>query len=608
MSISREVTSGMAAWMTLFGVTMAVDLLHTAAAQEAPLAAAPASPQSASVESAPVETARAAAAPDETTPTEAAPGESAPAENPPPGGSRPGIPTDAELEERGAVIGRIVLNIANIFNEADPREDKALYRLANRLHIKTREDTVRSQLLFKEGDRYDARVLGETERNLRDLDYLHDAHIRPYGYDGNANKVDIVVTTRDVWSLQPGISFSRKGGENEASVELEEENLFGRGKDVSISWSSEVERESILLRWRDKNVFQSRWQTDLAYSINDDGRLRQIIADRPFFALDTRWSAGGTLFDFTRVDPRYDLGHIVDEFKHEQSFAEIRGGWSEGLVNGRALRWISGFRYDDNHFALAPGRIAPAQLPPDRKLVYPWVGIESIQDRFVTTENLNKIGRTEDLDFGTSYNLIFGWADKSVGSDRDAAIIGGALHSALNWAGGDQNLFFNTTVDGRIESRQIANGVVTADARYYWRWDPKRVFYMGLSGATSENLDPENQIQLGGDNGLRGYPLRYQTGSSRALFTVEQRFFTDWFPWRLFYVGAAVFADVGRTWGRGSVGEPSLGWLSDVGFGLRLGNARSGFGSVVHIDIAFPLNTTPSIDKVQLLLETKDSF
>ncbi|HZF26788.1 MAG TPA: BamA/TamA family outer membrane protein [Steroidobacteraceae bacterium] len=527
------------------------------------------------------------------------------AQTPPPPEARPGIPSDAELEESGAVIGRIVLNIANIFNEADPREDKALYRLANRLHIKTREDTVRSQLLFKTGDRYDARLLQETERNLRALDYLHDAHIRPFAYDGQ--HVDVIITTRDVWSLQPGISFSRKGGANEGSVELEEENLFGRGKDISLSWSQDVQRESILLRWRDRNVFQSRWQSDLAYSINDDGRLRQIAVDRPFFALDTRWSAGGALFDFTRVDPRYDLGHIVDEFRHDQSFAEIRGGWSAGLVKGRVLRWISGFTYDDNEFSIAPGVVAPVTLPPDRKLVYPWVGISSIQDKFATTENFNKIGRTEDLDYGTNFSLRIGWADESLGSDRNAAIISGAAHSALEWDG-SQTLFLNTAINGRLESGSIANGILAGDARYYWRWSPKRVFYAGASGVASEALDPENQIQLGGDNGLRGYPLRYQTGSSRALFTVEQRFFTDWFPFRLFYVGAAVFADVGRTWGHGSVGAPSLGWLSDVGIGLRLGNARSGFGSVVHIDIAFPLNTTPDIDKVQLLLETKDTF
>jgi hypothetical protein len=527
------------------------------------------------------------------------------AETPPPPGARPGIPSDEELEASDAVIGRIVLNIANIFNEADPREDKALYRLANRLHIKTREDTVRSQLLFKTGDPYSARVLAETERAVRAADYLHDARIRPFAYDGR--NVDIIVETRDVWSLQPGIAYSRKGGENEASVELQEENLLGRGKDVSVSWSREIERESILFRWRDPNVWQSRWRSELAYSINDDGRLRFASLERPFFALDTRWSTGGSAFDFTRVDPRYDLGQVVDKFKHEQSFFELRGGWSAGLIDGRALRWLAGFRYDDNQFANAPNEPPPVALPPDRKLVYPWVGIASLEDRFATTANLNKIGRTEDLDFGTAYTLQLGWATQAVGSDRDAAILGGTLHMGFSWAD-NQNLFLNTSASGRIESGDIADGILDANTRYYWRWASRKVFFVGASGALTENLDPENQLQLGGDNGLRGYPLSYQTGTSRALFTVEQRFFTEWFPFRLFYVGAALFADVGRTWGRGAVGEPSLGWLSDVGFGLRLGNARGGFGSVVHIDVAFPLNAAPDIDQVQFLIETKESF
>jgi hypothetical protein len=51
--------------------------------------------------------------------------------------------------------------------------------------------------------------------------------------------------------------------------------------------------------------------------------------------------------------------------------------------------------------------------------------------------------------------------------------------------------------------------------------------------------------------GLRGYPLRYESGTSRGLLTVEQRFYTDWYPFRLVRFGAAIFGDVGRTWGVG---------------------------------------------------------
>lgn len=526
--------------------------------------------------------------------------------SPPPESARPGIPSDAELEASGAVIGEIYFNIADIFNELDPRENKALYRLANRLHIKTKESAVRAQLLFRSGDPYSARVLAETERTLRRLDYLHDAFIRPIAYDGT--RVDVLVQTRDVWTLQPGVSYQRKGGTNESSIEIEEENLLGYGKNVAVSWSSDVERESLLLQWKDPNVWQSRWQSELSYSINDDGRLRFVEFERPFFSLDTHWSGGGTVFDFTRVDPRYDQGEIVDEFRHDESFAEVRGGWSAGLVNGWTRRWLAGFHYDENRFAVEPDRTPPAVLPPDRKLVYPWAGLSWIEDQYMTTQNLDKIGRVEDLHFGTSFMLQFGWATEALGSDRDAAIVAAAAHTALAFNDEQQLLFVDGNVSGRLESGVIANGLINGVARYYWRWDPKRVFFARVDGSVSEALDPENQVLLGGDSGLRGYPLRYQTGTSRALMTLEQRFYTDWFPFRLFYVGGAVFFDAGRTWGRGAVGEESLGLLKDVGIGLRLGNARGAFGSVLHFDIAFPLDRTSDIDSVQLLIETKQSF
>jgi outer membrane protein assembly factor BamA len=525
--------------------------------------------------------------------------------SPPPESARPHVPGDAELEERQAVIGEIYFNIGDIFNELDPREDKSLYRLANRLHIKTRESAIRAQLLFTSGDRYSARLIQETERVLRRLDFIQDATIHPIAYDGQ--KVDLLVQTRDVWTLQPGFSYERKGGENATSIEVEEENLLGYGKSVKVEWSKDVERTAVLVQYRDPNVLWSRWRSELAYSINDDGRLRLINLDRPFYSLDSRWSAGGTLFDFSRVDPRYDLGEIVDEFRHEESFAEIRGGISAGLVNGWTRRWLAGFRYDHNEFAVEPGRAPPAELPPDRRLAYPWVGLSFIEDEYRTTQNLDQIGRLEDLYFGTSMGLTLGYASESLGSDRNAVIATAGARTALPF--NERHLMFvDAAFSGRLESGDIADGLVSGNARYYWRWHPRATFFALASGEASEALDPEEQIQLGGDSGLRGYPLRYQTGTSRALLTLEQRVYTEWFPWRLFYIGGAMFFDMGRTWGRGAVGAESRGWLKDVGIGLRLGNARGAFGSVLHFDVAFPLDRTPDIDSVQFIVETKQSF
>ncbi len=90
--------------------------------------------------------------------------------------------------------------------------------------------------------------------------------------------------------------------------------------------------------------------------------------------------------------------------------------------------------------------------------------------------------------------------------------------------------------------------------------------------------DPTQTLQLGGDNGLRGYPLRCQSGTRRALVTVEERFFTDLYVWRLFRVGGAAFVNVGRAWGGSAGGNANTanpGWLADARVGLRIVNTRT---------------------------------
>ena len=50
------------------------------------------------------------------------------------------IPSFAELEAEGAVIGEIRIDNQNIFDLENPEENNAFYRLTNTLHIRTRPD------------------------------------------------------------------------------------------------------------------------------------------------------------------------------------------------------------------------------------------------------------------------------------------------------------------------------------------------------------------------------------------------------------------------------------------------------------------------------------
>jgi hypothetical protein len=249
--------------------------------------------------------------------------------------------------------------------------------------------------------------------------------------------------------------------------------------------------------------------------------------------------------------------------------------------------------------------------PAQRQLTFPWLGIEVVEDDFVKTRNQDQIGRTEDFQLGWQAQARVGVATQGYGSDRDAVIFSAGMARGIQDTP-EQTLLVAAAASGRVEGGHLVGALFSASGRYHLRHSPQAASFVSLSVDHGVRLEADQQLLLGGDNGLRGYPLRYQSGSGRWLFTAERRAFSDWYPWRLFNVGGAVFFDMGRTWG--SIGSPDLagtasqGVLRDLGFGLRLGNSRSALGNVVHIDLAFPLDGDASIRKVQFLIETRRSF
>lgn len=277
------------------------------------------------------------------------------------------------------------------------------------------------------------------------------------------------------------------------------------------------------------------------------------------------------------------------------------------MHDGWTRRSLAGIRYESSEFAVLEDEALAATLPQDRKLVYPWVGVEWLEDDFVRAHNQDQLARTEDLKFGKTLRAELGLASPAWGADRTAAILALRGDGAVR-LGDAQSLFYGGSLGGRWETDGFRDGLLKADARYYRRQTPQALFFAGATAALAEHPDLDHQLLLGGDNGLRGYPLRYQSGTGSLLLTAEERFYTGWFPFRLFNVGAAAFADAGRTWGRDVAGEEPLGWLADVGVGLRIGNTRTGLGNVLHIDLAVPLVRQPGLDSVQLLVETRRSF
>ncbi len=513
------------------------------------------------------------------------------------------VPDDDTLERLGATIGSIIVRPGTIFEHEDGTAPNRVFRVANRLHIRTRESTIRTQLTFKEGDRYSRAALAESERSLRRNGYLYDATVRPVRLEGN--EVTVEVTTRDTWTTKVGIGFKRSGGANKTHFGLAEGNFLGFGKHVEVGRSSDVDRTETLFSYRDRNLGGTHAVLDADYSSNSDGKLQAVTLGRPFYSLDTRWALGGRGELEDRTDSLYELGMITNQFTHHRTFFEGYYGWSPGLVGGRTRRVSFGFTSASDQFAALPG--SASTPPPDRTLAYPWIGIDVTRDGFIRARDMDKLGRTEDLNLSHDLHARLGFSSPVFGGDRNEAIFEASYRNGLN-PGNGQILLLSTGISGRLDSGNVENGLFDASIRYFNRTSDRRMFYIGISTRAGVHLDLDQQLLLGGDNGLRGYPLRYATGERTAIFTVEQRFYWDKEIFHLCRIGAAVFADAGEAWGGSGGAASQLDVLRDVGFGLRIGQTRSSHASMLKIDIAFPLDGGSSIHGTQLLVTTGETF
>ena len=515
------------------------------------------------------------------------------------------VPGFAELQDAGALVGEIRVIVDDIFDLNDPKEDNALFRLANKLHIRTRPGVIRRMVLFKSGEPVSVRLIEETERLLRSNRFLYDVSIRPVAYhDGT---VDIEVKTRDTWSLYPGVGFKRSGGENSVAFSLKEENLLGTGTSLSIKNSSDVDRSGTEYQIAQNHAFGGWTSIKYSYAILDDGKNQSFNLARPFYALDTRWAAGLSLLKDNRIESVYNAGEISTQYRHRRESVETYGGWSKGLIDGWTRRYSVGLTYQDDTYEIEPDLVPPPELPSDQKLVAPFIRYEVIEDNYLILKNRDQIERPEYFAMGFQSTVQLGRSLTALGSSREVWLYSGSVSDGFELRS-NQTLLMSGSLSGQYGNGMGEHNLFSGSMRYYAPHSKRALFYVGASGDFVKNPDVSDLLTLGGDNGLRGYPLRYQSGDRRALLTLEERIYTDWYPFRLFRVGGAVFFDVGRAWGGENVNTVNPGWLSDVGFGLRILSARSAFGNVWHADVAFPLNPDSNIESVQFLFTGKYSY
>ncbi|MDP2562724.1 hypothetical protein [Psychrobium sp. 1_MG-2023] len=538
----------------------------------------------------------------------------------------------------GKSIGHITFTRYNVFNPEDPKESNFLYRWLNDVHVISQEQVIRDEILFRETDQYNGQLFAESERILRNNKYLYDARVRPLRLCGD--KVDIEVVTKDAWSITPAFSISHKGGETTTKTSITESNFLGSGKLISISQAKDDQRTEYTVRYKDPNIAGTRRKTAIEISDNSDGYRQYFSLDLPFYSLASQRSYGFSFNNEQRISPLYYQSKKAIELDHKNRIYNIFYGRSKGYIEDTTKRWRYGFTYRQD--TLKPDAVIPrafgldspnhlaltSQAQHQRTLLYPWLAFDYIENSFTTIENFHSIKRTEDINLGRSLTGRIGYSHHSVANDISRVIFN--IHSQNAIRKQKHLLTFDTQVDGYWQSKhnKFENLAATFNGAYYHFYDSDWVFFSQIKYNMLYNPHQENQLFLGGDTGLRGYPLRHLSGEQTGVLTFEQRYYSDAYLFRLIRIGAAFYVDIGKSWGDShlleqydklltamppeaqvtAIEKQDKRWLANVGIGLRFTPSRVDANHVIHVDLAFPLANRQDIKSSQFLISVKQSF
>jgi hypothetical protein len=473
-------------------------------------------------------------------------------------------------EQNRPRVRAVVLQRDAVFDSVEARFWP--YRVANTLHVETRPNVIRRELLLDIGDPYDSALVAESERNLRALGIFRDARVESRMTDSG---VVLLVRTADAWTTTFNVGAATSGDQSVIDLSLQEGNLLGTRTVAVVGYRNDVDRSSVTVGFDTPRAIDDRIGVGGSFVERSDGRAGTASLRLPFLSLSSR--QGGSLLAsaFQGRVLQFRGSGVVDSLWRESAL--IRGDAAVAVSAGPRgfLRvGIVGQWLRDDMIALVD---KPNIATTRTGAAGPYVAIR--RPRFIRVWNVERIGRVEDIDLGSFATVSLLAAPAAWGYDRNG--IGGSATAGVGipFPGGFMR------IAGRASGLETSEGTDSATVEgmmsFVGQRGEKHLFVMHGSTGMQHNVVPGREFDLGLGNGLRAFPAHAFTGDRYFITSAEYRYLV--FP-RLFglvAVGAATYAGHAGAWFSG--GPERTG--TEVGMGLRLASIREA-GSIWRLDVS----------------------
>jgi len=180
-------------------------------------------------------------------------------------------------------ISYIFIDNRSIFDTAEMDPDTRYfwaYRLANSLHIRTREEFIRKEILFKTGDCLDPLRLSESERLLRSYRFIGKSDVFALPQPNGTQHV--VVDTQDEWTTKVDLGFQVDDGPELTGVSISEENLLGLGIGVGFFFREKKEQRDMGMELQTARLFNTRWDGRISGGTTRTGQFLEESLYYPF--------------------------------------------------------------------------------------------------------------------------------------------------------------------------------------------------------------------------------------------------------------------------------------------------------------------------------------
>lgn len=511
-------------------------------------------------------------------------------------------------------ISEVWIDNHSVFDLTDPNRSERLdwaFRLANRLHIPTREEVIRRELLFSEGDCYDPALLIETERTLRTSNFIAEVDI--YGVQQPDSSYHVIVDTRDEWSTRVEPQTGPGTGIQLTGIALREDNLLGTGRQASLFYLRSYDARVYGASYLDPQLFGTRWQAGFSAGRTPIGSFFRETIEHPFVGESGRYAfrqrfehhdryfhylteQDGQLAEVLMPEQRraFDLGAALRFGPRGRSTllgAMIVGDWlsypGEPRLADDAL--AASVQGDSLTHAIA------SRVDTERNVSFlALFGQRNVY--FIRRRGLDTVRAVEDVRLGFELEMGLGRSIGALSSSEDLSanlsLFAAERLGERFVAGARMALEGKRNYDAPASEPEWDDVYGQLDLWTYWLFGPEARHSVVGTLAASGGWNPRVpfQLTLGGATGLRGHPFHLVPGARRAVLSLEGRSYLGWPLPELFDLGATVFLDVGRIWAGDVPYEIDSGLHANLGFGLR-GAFPPGSRNTYRFDIAAPLST-----------------